>query len=404
MVTNTISRGWTDTEDDILREYYPIGGGKLCVKKGVNKKLSTIRMRAKKLGIKSKNTVWSKDEIDVLYAMHKDNTVNAISTKLKGRSPSAVKKKLDELGLQSLVKWSAEDLKILNDYYPIGGSKLVREKGVDKPANLIASKANVMGLKLNKSRAKWSDSDVAILMKYYSVEGMGVLKRLKGKSKSSIINKLNTINTHYREKYKHWGIEDIRFLKQNKDKSVEELVVALKHRSREEIEDLVGYYRWKYVKHNTYSRWTEDEILFLINNYDKYSISELQSKGLNKSKSNIYSKLGYLGLSKSGINRGWTEEEVSILESNYYKKTIDELCDLIPNKSIRAIKHKAFSLGLSKKHNFNWTDDERSILVKYYEKHGVKRVLLELEKQLNISNRTEIEVFKEAINLGLKYK
>lgn len=399
-----VSRGWTDSEDAILREYYPIGGGKLCVAKGVTKKLSTIRMRAKKLGIHSKNTVWSDAELNVLYSMHETNTLNAISNKLKGRSPKAIKKKLDELGLECVVKWSDEDIAILKEYYPKGGSKLVKRKGVDKPTNLIASKANSMGLKLNVSRVSWSDAEVEILIKYYGIEGMNVLKRLPGKNRLSVINKLNTINTYYREKYSYWSAEDKRLLIENKDKPIEELVVILNQRSKEDIEDLVSYYRWKYVNNNVYTRWSEEEIDFLIANYGVYDISDLQKMGLRKSRSAIYNKVNNLGLSKRSYYKSWTEEEINILKENYGSTTTEEICMLLPNKTIGAIKCRASLLGLSKGCSVLWSDAELDILTKYFSEYGASRVLNELKQQLGVANRTEIAIYKKAVDMGLRHK
>lgn len=399
-----IVRGWTDSEDNILREYYPLGGGKLCVEKGLNKKLSTIRMRAMKLGIHSKNTVWSDAELSVLYDMHKDNTVNAMSKRLKGRSPKAIKNKLEELGLECVVKWTEDEIALVKEYYPKGGSKLVKQKGLDKPTNLISSKASSLGLRLDVPRANWSDADVEVLVKYYGKEGMDVLDRLPGKTKLSVINKLNTINTYYREKYSHWSKEDKCLLIENKDKPIEELVTLLKQRSKEDIEDLVSYYRWKYIKNSIYTRWSEEEVKFLIDNYGLHSVQKLQEMGLNKSKSSIYNKVLCLGLSRCSMHRVWSKEELTILEENYPYKSLNDLCKLLPSKSSNSIRCKANIIGLRKDCPLKWSDAEIDILITYYTTYGAERVLKELEKQLGIVNRTKPSVYKKAIKLGLQHK
>ena len=191
---------------------------------------------------------------------------------------------------------------------------------------------------------------------------------------------------------------------ENKDKPIEELVVILNQRSKEDIEDLVSYYRWKYVNNNVYTRWSEEEIDFLIANYGVYDISDLQKMGLRKSRSSIYNKVNNLGLSKRSYYKSWTEEEINILKENYGSTTTEEICMLLPNKTIGAIKCRASLLGLSKGCSVLWSDAELDILTKYFSEYGASRVLNELKQQLGVANRTEIAIYKKAVDMGLRHK
>ncbi|MBI5033040.1 MAG: hypothetical protein HZB51_21165 [Chloroflexi bacterium] len=44
----------------------------------------------------------------------------------------------------------------------------------------------------------------------------------------------------------------------------------------------------------------------------------------------------------------WTDEEISILKENYASKQIDALLQLLPSKTVSSIYHRAFELRLRK--------------------------------------------------------
>ena len=46
------NEGWSKKELDLLSKYYPLGGVRLCIEKGLNRSLSSIRCKANKEGLK----------------------------------------------------------------------------------------------------------------------------------------------------------------------------------------------------------------------------------------------------------------------------------------------------------------------------------------------------------------
>lgn len=99
---------WTEEEDAILREYYPIGGYPLCIEKGiVHRTPSSIKIRASAFGIRFK----------VIY----------LESKVRG-------------------KWTNKDKNILLEYFKTEGIRGVRSRGVNKSPVVIYKEALDLGL------------------------------------------------------------------------------------------------------------------------------------------------------------------------------------------------------------------------------------------------------------------
>lgn len=397
------SRGWSEEDTELLKKYYPIGGTKLCLEKGLNKKPSTIRMRVKYLNIPSRLDVWSDDEIAILHKMYKDKSYSAIASCLEGRSVKSVRLKLEELGLERESKWSDEELELIKEYFPIGGSKLVKQKGVNKKTREISKKANSMGMYLNNRRKFWSEEEVDILRKYYVTEGLDVVKRLKDKNVDNVKNKLNTINAMYMHKYPHWTrgmLLDLMYRK--KDKSFNELKSEIGIASDEELKDMLEFIKFK--KYESSSYWSNWELDFLKENYEKYSVIELQARGLNRSKLAICKKIKNLGLKGVKKTNLWTDDEVQVLKETYSQMHVNNVCLLLPGKTYKAVLCKASNLGLK---SFNspieWDAKDLEILKEYYATEGAKGVALRLDKE-GIKSRSLNGIYKKASELGLTYK
>lgn len=105
-------------------------------------------------------------------------------------------------------------------------------------------------------------------------------------------------------------------------------------------------------------RWSENEILFLKENYNVLSFEELSDK-LNRSISAIQAKGCKLKITD---NKEWTDEEIKILKDNYQTKTYKELTKMLYGRTKTSIDLKINKLGLKKSiyeynHNFFETID-----------------------------------------------
>lgn len=82
-------------------------------------------------------------------------------------------------------KWSDKEVEIITKYYPLGGSNLCLEKGLNRSASNIRQKATAMGLKTNKY---WSDAELNILKNYYPIGGYKLCQQ-KGLNRGGSPNK-----------------------------------------------------------------------------------------------------------------------------------------------------------------------------------------------------------------------
>lgn len=90
--------------------------------------------------------------------------------------------------------------------------------------------------------------------------------------------------------------------------------------------------------------WTEEEIMFLKNNYPQLNYEEL-AKRLKRTSMSVKGKISRLGL-KSGYY--WTNEEINYLKENYLTKSYKEL-SIHLNRKPDAVKAKVYKMNLPDK-------------------------------------------------------
>lgn len=93
--------------------------------------------------------------------------------------------------------------------------------------------------------------------------------------------------------------------------------------------------------------WSETEIKYLYNNYNKQSVKSIAQQ-LNRNYNSVQRKAQSLGLCqpKATPPTPWTEEEIAILERNYEKIGPTKLAKRL-NRSLDSVKRKAAYLGLN---------------------------------------------------------
>lgn len=95
------------------------------------------------------------------------------------------------------------------------------------------------------------------------------------------------------------------------------------------------------------NKYSEFEILFIKNNYQKLSAKQI-ADSLNRPLSSIQDKISTLNLKKEKCsNAKWDEDEIEFLKNNYESKSYDEMSKYL-NRTEKSIKIKAHKLGLKK--------------------------------------------------------
>lgn len=97
------------------------------------------------------------------------------------------------------------------------------------------------------------------------------------------------------------------------------------------------------IPKNSY-RWSKDDEEFLIENYNKLSISEIETYLDHRhTYKAISTKAIKMGLAKS---KYWTEEEDKIFKENYSNVPIETMLKLLPNRTYNAIIDRGKEFGI----------------------------------------------------------
>lgn len=148
--------------------------------------------------------------------------------------------------------------------------------------------------------------------------------------------------------------------------------------------------KWGLVK---VTKWLPEQILFLKNNYQKMSATEIAEE-LKRSVSSVSSKAEKLGLY---FNK-WTKEETSHLKKVYRTGGSKAFREKFPDKSISTISAKARAEGLLRVH---WTRKELSFLKANFNKMSSNLLAQKLNKtQASIEHKASRLNLVNAPNFG----
>lgn len=132
---------------------------------------------------------WSELELEILDLNYPVGGSLLCKEKGLNRSNYAIFNKAFKRGLKYSGYWTTKDLELLKKNYPIGGSEYVNLKGVDKSIEDIDREARDLGLRRNTKNDLgtngWCVDDIDILVKYY-IKGGYPLCREKGLKKNKI--------------------------------------------------------------------------------------------------------------------------------------------------------------------------------------------------------------------------
>ena len=145
-------------------------------------------------------------------------------------------------------------------------------------------------------------------------------------------------------------------------------------------------------------RWSNEEEMYLIDNWDVKDISVLM-KTLDRTEDSIVRKAERLGLNvhkdpNEYLRKRWSEEEDKILLELYHSVSTEELLKLLPNRTKGSIIKRAKALCINEE-NRRWLDEEVTYLE---EKWGIISVDC-IAKKLG---RTKNAILLKAHKIGLR--
>ena len=234
--------------------------------------------------------------------------------------------------------------KIINLY--INESKTYDEIG--KILNLKTGKIRDTLIKNNiplRGRGEYSNKEIEIIKKYYPIgDWDNLLKLLPNRNKNSI----HTLASRLRIKgYNNdWSKEEIQFLKDNYEKyTIDELSLLLnKKHSTSSISTKLS----KLGICNKVNVWSKNEEQILMDNYSIMSIDEVMKLLPNRSKNAIIAKASQLNLKSYMIlSNKYTVYEIEFIKNNYLNLTDKEIAKIL-HRSYRSIAVKRYEMNLGK--------------------------------------------------------
>lgn len=208
----------------------------------------------------------------------------------------------------------------------------------------------------------------------------------------TIIGKLQDVGIYVNKNY-HFSKDDIEFLKEYYPKGdFDSIFKRFPNVSKQSILTVCSKHK---IKAEYFSKWTQDELDILKNNYYTKSIEELCSMlGNKRTIDSIRTKARrYFGYSK---DRTWTEEEIKILKEYYSNKPIKYVMEKLPNRTYQAIGKKANLLGVASYYQLTnyWNNEQTQFLLDNWETMSD----IEIAEKLGKEKRSVLE---KRWNLGL---
>lgn len=218
--------------------------------------------------------------------------------------------------------WTEEEIKILKDNYSRCDKNEIILLLPNRKIESINMKASKLGLK--KENHRWSKDDIDILNKMfedgYSISEM-VDKFNRKHTYSSIQSKANKLGLKTREK---WSDEEIKVMIDHYQyEPIDDFIDMLNNRSRHAVIGMAIK-----LNLNSYLTWKQDEVDFLLNNWNVLNDCEIALK-LNKSQLCVKTKRHSLKLYRIDMSRKNYENLAKFLRSNNseWKKKSIESCD-----------------------------------------------------------------------------
>lgn len=327
---------------------------------------------------------WTAEEIQIL----KDNypiMKNEVFTLLPGRTAAACRKMAYDLRLVSKVNyWTEEEDNIIREKYPYMGNKII-DLLPNRSIQSIHTRATNLKVKYV---GQWTTEEDDILRKHYKSMGYNVSKLLNDKSKKQIMHRVNQLNM---SRNKRWTKEEEDILIEYYPKIGDDVYKLLPNRNRASCHGKANQLNLK-LDNPSIKRWSKEEDDILKEFYPSMG-TEVSNLINGRSKLACSQRALLLGISKD--NRIWTLEEDNIIVQ--FWPDIDHILKLLPNRTKMACQLRAGTLKLRNIKVRPWTKEEDDILIANYPNCGKNCYKL-------IPNRTEIACRNRVRLLGLYVK
>lgn len=188
--------------------------------------------------------------------------------------------------------------------------------------------------KIIKSGLKWSEEEISFLKRNINILSINNLIKELGRSKNSIVLKVRKLGLEFKNKNR-WTDEEINFLKDNINTLYLEEIANYLNRTKVSVN--AKSQKLGLVMKIDGHRWTDEEVKFLKDNYLSIAPKNI-AINLNLKEQQVKGKLNCLKLKSPFLREvnPWTEEQIKFVENNFDKYSYREIGEIIgrPEKSI----------------------------------------------------------------------
>lgn len=281
---------WTEEEDDILRQFYPIEGCH-CFSRLSERSESACKNRCKFLGLTY--VAWTPEELEILKTYYYDEGL-AVVKRLNNKNESKVANMAHKLGLKRKPKtviWSKDDEALMRKYYADEGTAIAERLSVKYKAHQIKTKASEMGLIFD--RKEWTKVELDIIRKYYPNEAE-ITKQLPNRTWCAVKRQARIIGI-CKKAPEVWTDEDTDFLRKHSTTMTAIQIATALNKSVSSIRK----YRKKYnIESSRKSYWTPERDAVFRELYPTATRKELEDAFPDKSWDSIVARA-----SRTGIRR-----------------------------------------------------------------------------------------------------
>lgn len=162
-----------------------------------------------------KGKEWTKEEIEILKKWYPTGGQSECIKRLSYKSRLAIISKANSLGITMNKRgiFSNEEDKIIEHYYPTEGANVYKRLN-NKTEKQCHSRAIFLGISCNNSVKIWTDEEDKIIKKYYPTEQSTVYKRLIDRSKSACMQRAIKLGIASKNDKTSWTNEEYKILKE----------------------------------------------------------------------------------------------------------------------------------------------------------------------------------------------
>lgn len=295
---------------------------------------------------------WTDDELEILHRKYNDSgyTAKDIAEEL-GRSVDSIynKARSEEIQDEQDPHWSDEEIDFLKRVGTIWKDQEIADY-LDRSVPAVRTKKESIDFDFEKQR--WSDEEIEILRDIYQEKSDEEIGERLGRTKVAVRCKRVELDLNKRDPHKAWSEDELKYLKENSDASVEELVNALdrSYKSVVSKRSKLGISESRI--------WTHEEEEFLEKMYGMWTAHEI-AEYLDKTLDSVYNKVRQDELTYIEIN-DWSSEELEFVRRVGKAWKDQEIADYLnrPLQSVRSKKSR-MDCDFGKR---RWIDKEEEFL------------------------------------------